>query len=204
MFGIWRRTSSSFAIWWLNLQTANAIACTGRPGILFSVSLLGAAVGAPISVGGSQMTRRSHLLLTLLVPVAATSLAAQSNPRFEVGGFGTFTKFANAMALQDRIGAGGRFALHFSPKLAVELQAIYLGPSTAAGSAKYFFHTGSASLMVGGGSQRLSFFALGGVTRFDMGSQFPYDYGLTGFHGGAGFRFGLTERLALRVDGRGG
>jgi hypothetical protein len=149
------------------------------------------------------MTRRSHLLLTLLVPVAATSLAAQSNPRFEVGGFGTFTKFANAMALQDRIGAGGRFALHFSPKLAVELQAIYLGPSTAAGSAKYFFHTGSASLMVGGGSQRLSFFALGGVTRFDMGSQFPYDYGLTGFHGGAGFRFGLTERLALRVDGRG-
>ena len=148
------------------------------------------------------MKRRSHLLIGVLVAATATPLAAQTGPRFELGGFGTFAKYADALVLQDRIGAGGRLALHFSPTLGVELEGVFLGPSATAGKASYGLHTGSASLMLGGGSRRFSLYALGGFTRFDVGTTAPYNYAENGFHGGAGFRFGVGERLALRAEGR--
>ncbi|HEX9705250.1 MAG TPA: hypothetical protein VGA20_08400 [Gemmatimonadales bacterium] len=149
------------------------------------------------------MKRLSHLLAGALVVAAFTTpVAAQSGPRFEIGGFGTYTRYDAALTLEDRIGGGGRIAFHFNRFLGIEVMGAFLGPSTTAGSASNFFHLGSGSLLLGGGGSRFSVFALGGYSRLDMGSTAPYNYGVSGFHGGAGFRIGVTNRLALRVDGR--
>lgn len=149
------------------------------------------------------MKRLCHLLTGVLVAAAWTApVAAQTGPRLELGGFGTFTKYDAGLGLDDRIGGGGRIALHFTRFLGVEVLGAYLGPSSAAGNASNFFHLASGSLLLGGGSDRFSLFVLGGYSRLDIGSVAPYAYAENGFHGGAGFRIGLSDRLALRVDGR--
>jgi hypothetical protein len=148
------------------------------------------------------MRRLSHLLAVLLVVAGGFTPAVGQFPRFEIGGFGTFTRFEDALLLQDRIGGGGRLAFHFSKAFAFELDAAYLGPSVLAGNASYGAHLGSASLMIGGGSRAFSLYALGGYSRLDMGTTAPYDYAENGFHGGVGFRIGLGQRLAIRAEGR--
>ncbi|HXF96687.1 MAG TPA: outer membrane beta-barrel protein, partial [Gemmatimonadales bacterium] len=149
------------------------------------------------------MKRLSHLLTgALAVAGAAGPLAAQSGSRFELGGFGTYTRYDDALLLDDRIGGGGRLAWHLNRFLGLEIEGVYLGPSTVAGNASNGLHVGSASLMLGGGTRAFSLYALGGFTRLDMGTTAPYNYAENGFHGGAGFRIGLGDRLALRFDGR--
>ncbi|MGH7699125.1 MAG: outer membrane beta-barrel protein, partial [Gemmatimonadales bacterium] len=139
----------------------------------------------------------------LLLAAVASPAAAQDGPRFELGGFGTFTRYNEALLLDDRIGGGARLAFHVNRFLGLELEGVYTGPSTVAGNASYGIHLGSASLVLGGGGRRFSLYVLGGFSRLDIGTTFPYDYAENGFHGGAGFRIGITDRLALRFDGRG-
>jgi hypothetical protein len=56
--------------------------------------------------------------------------------------------------------------------------------------------------MLGGGGDRFSVYALGGYSRFDVGTDVPYNYATNGYHGGGGLRLGLSDRLAIRFDGR--
>ena len=149
------------------------------------------------------MKRLSHLLAGALVVAAFTTpVAAQSRPRFEIGGFGSYVRYDALMSLEDRVGGGGRIAFHINRFLGLEVAGVYLGPSSVAGGASNFFHLGSGSLLLGAGGSRFSVFALGGYSRLDVGSTPPYNYASSGFHGGAGFRIGVTNRLSLRVDGR--
>lgn len=149
------------------------------------------------------MKRLSHPLMCVLgLAVIVGEASAQSGPRFEIGAFGSFTKYDQALGLGERAGGGARIAFHFNRFLGLELDGAYLGPSSLAGGPSNGLHLGSASILLGGGSNRFSVFALGGYTRFDIGSTAPYDYATNAFHGGAGFRIGLTDHIAIRADGR--
>jgi len=143
------------------------------------------------------MKRLSHLLAGVLALAwAAAPAVAQSGPRFEIGGFGTFIRFDDAMLLDDRIGGGGRLGFHLNRFIGLEVDGAYLGPSTVAGRGTLW----SGSLILGTGG-RFDLYALGGFSRLDAGTTVPYNYHTDGFHGGVGFRIG-THRLALRAEGR--
>ena len=147
------------------------------------------------------MKRSSQLLVFVLVAGAVNSASGQF-PRFEIGGFGTFTRYEDLLGLDDRIGGGGRVAFHLNRVIALELTGANLGPSELAGSAPSFLGLASASLLLGGGSRAFSMYATGGYTRMEMGSTPPFDYTEYGYHAGAGFRIGIGQRLAFRAEGR--
>src|SRR5204863_487547 len=62
---------------------------------------------------------------------------------------------------------------------------------------------GSASLVINAvHANRLMVYVLGGYSLLDFGTRAPYRFTDNGVHGGAGVRLFLTERIALRVEGR--
>src|SRR2546422_4501132 len=62
---------------------------------------------------------------------------------------------------------------------------------------------GSASLVVNAlRASRLMVYVLGGYSLLDFGTRAPYRFADNAAHGGAGIRLFLTERVALRVEGR--
>jgi len=62
---------------------------------------------------------------------------------------------------------------------------------------------GSASLVINAlHTSRLMAYVLGGYSLLDFGTRAPYHFTDNGAHGGAGVRLLLTERVALRLEGR--
>src|SRR2546429_2530020 len=62
---------------------------------------------------------------------------------------------------------------------------------------------GSASLVINAvHANRLMVYVLGGYSLLDFGTRAPYRFTDNGVHGGAGVRLFLTDRIALRVEGR--
>src|SRR2546428_10494404 len=62
---------------------------------------------------------------------------------------------------------------------------------------------GSASLVINAlHAKRLMVYVLGGYSLLDFGTRAPYRFTDNGAHGGAGVRLFLTERVALRLEGR--
>src|SRR5260370_6753736 len=62
---------------------------------------------------------------------------------------------------------------------------------------------GSASLVVNAvHASRLMVYVLGGYSLLDFGTRAPYRFTDNAAHGGAGIRLFLTQRVALRVEGR--
>src|SRR3989442_1261338 len=62
---------------------------------------------------------------------------------------------------------------------------------------------GSASVVINAvHANRLMVYVLGGYSLLDFGTRAPYRFTDNGVHGGAGVRLFLTERIALRVEGR--
>ncbi|MGH7567923.1 MAG: outer membrane beta-barrel protein [Gemmatimonadales bacterium] len=134
---------------------------------------------------------------------AAASLNAQRSDQIELGGFGTYTRYDRLYGLPNRVGAGLRFGYFISDRLGVELEADYLGPSQVAGDPSRIFHYGSASLVFNfHAGDRASIYFLGGFSRMDIGTTPPYAFAENGVHGGGGARILITDRLALRVEGR--
>jgi len=142
------------------------------------------------------MKRLSHLLAGVVALAWAAAPAVAQSPRFEIGGFGTYTRFDDAMSLDDRIGGGGLIAFHISRFIGLEVSGAYLGPSTLSG--RSILGSGSLVLSTGG---RSALYALGGVSRLDVGVTAPYNYHTEGFHGGVGLRI-AGNWISLRAEGR--
>lgn len=139
--------------------------------------------------------------VALCCGVAAAEAQRANNVEF--GAFTSFSRFDHQYSLPNRVGGGGRVGYFITDLLSLELEGIYLGPSTLAGKPSNIFHVGSASaVFTAKRGERYSLFALGGVSRIDLGTNPPYDRYEDGVHGGVGARVFLTRRLALRVDGR--
>src|SRR5438477_299528 len=138
-----------------------------------------------------------------MMMVATSSLSAQYDRRYEVGLFGAFTKYDKAFNLASKIGGGVRFAYAFTPMIGVEVEALFQSPQDV-GTAHLEPLIGGGSLVVNAlNAPRMSVYVLGGYSRLDFGATSPYRFTDGGFHGGAGAKFFMSSRFALRFEARG-
>jgi outer membrane protein OmpA-like peptidoglycan-associated protein len=146
---------------------------------------------------------RTLAAVGLAALLGVASLAAQFERRYEVGAFAAFTKYDKTFGLDDKIGGGVRFAYALVPTLSLEVEALFQPPHAIAPSTDIEPVIGGGSLVFNAlNRDRLSVYVLGGYSRLDFGGTNPYRFTDGGFHGGAGVRFFLGDRVALRVEGR--
>jgi outer membrane protein OmpA-like peptidoglycan-associated protein len=139
--------------------------------------------------------------------LAAGHLAAQHAGQFEVGAFGSYTRYDAAFGLANKMGGGARLGYFFGSRVGLEAEVVF--------QPEYSFSAGGSSAtmqpLISGGSlvfnvlagSRLMLYALGGYSLLDFGTRAPYEFTDNALHGGAGARIFLSNRVALRVEGRG-
>ena len=151
------------------------------------------------------MTGRSGALLTALLLAGGTA-AAQHAGQFEVGAFGSYTRYDPAFGLARKVGGGVRLGYLVGEVVGIEGDLLFqpeytvspLGTPTTLEPL-----IGSASLVVNAlHSDRLMVYALGGYTVLDFGNRAPYRFTDNAVHGGVGARLFLSNRIALRLEGR--
>jgi len=147
------------------------------------------------------MRARTPLLLLCLNAVPALCVG-QHTHQFEIGAFGSYTRYDRAFMLDKQIGGGGRLGYFFSPVVGIEVDAGYQQPTPAAGGANASLQLGSASLVLNMGNQHNLFYILGGYSRLAFGDRSGYRFTDNGVHGAIGDRVFLGERVALRIEGR--
>jgi OOP family OmpA-OmpF porin len=142
--------------------------------------------------------------VSLLGVLGASQLPAQFERRYEVGLFGAFTKYDKAFALDDKLGGGVRFAYALGPALSLEVEALFQSPHTIGPSTQIEPIIGGGSLILNAlNASRMSVYVLGGYSRLDFGGTNPYRFTDGGVHAGAGARFFMSSRFALRFEARG-
>src|SRR6266851_8455169 len=139
--------------------------------------------------------------------LGAGSLAAQHAGQFEAGAFGSFTRYDPAFGLANKIGGGVRLGYLFGAALGIEGDVLFqpeYGVTPPSGTPITLQPLiGSASLVFNVlHGDRLMLYALGGYSLLDFGTRAPYRFTDNAVHGGAGIRLFLTERVALRLEGR--
>ena len=147
------------------------------------------------------MKRIAPILIVLAL--TATRLEAQYARRYEVGVFGAYTRYDKAFGLADKPGGGVRFAYALTPMIDLEVEALFQSPQDV-GAAHIEGLIGSGSLVVNAlNASRMSVYVLGGYSLLDFGNTNPYHFTDGGFHGGAGAKFFMSSRFALRFEARG-
>jgi outer membrane protein OmpA-like peptidoglycan-associated protein len=149
------------------------------------------------------MRARMTLVVLAIAAVTTAPLAAQRAHQFEIGAFGSFTRYDRAFNLDNQIGGGGRLGYFFGETVGIEVDAGYQAPSAKTGGASATLALGSASLVLNFGSERNLFYILGGYSRLDFGKAAPYRFTDNGVHGALGDRIFLGDRVALRLEARG-
>jgi outer membrane protein OmpA-like peptidoglycan-associated protein len=147
------------------------------------------------------MRRLTTLLGLCLLAIPAVSLA-QHTHQFEMGAFGSFTRYDQAFNLDNQIGGGGRLGYFFSPAVGVEFDVGYQQPTPKGGGATTGLTLGAASLVLNIGTGKNLFYVLGGYSRLNFADNPSYIFTDNGVHGGIGDRIFLGERVALRLEGR--
>jgi outer membrane protein OmpA-like peptidoglycan-associated protein len=146
---------------------------------------------------------RARTLLLVLGLVAVPALCAgQHTHQFEIGAFGSFTRYDRAFLLDNQIGGGGRFGYFFSPALGAEVEFGYQQPTPKGGGANATLALWSGSLTLNFGSKSNLFYILGGYSRLSFGDNAAYSFTDNGFHGAIGDRIFFGDRVALRLEGR--
>lgn len=147
------------------------------------------------------MRARTTLLVFCLSAFPALCIG-QHTHQFEIGAFGSFTRYDRAFGLDNQIGGGGRLGYFFSRAISVELDIGYQQPTPTAGGNNAALSLGSGSLVLNMGGDRNLFYILGGYTRLQFGDNPGYSFTDNGFHGAIGDRMFLGERVAIRAEGR--
>src|SRR6266568_4271275 len=146
-------------------------------------------------------------LLAAVLTLAAGRLAAQHAGQVEVGAFGSYTRYDATFGLAHKIGGGVRMGYLLGSIVGVEADVLFQ-PSytvTPPGGTTSTLEPliGSASVVINAvHANRLMVYVLGGYSLLDFGTRAPYRFTDNGVHGGAGVRLFLTDRIALRVEGR--
>src|SRR6266704_3335382 len=146
-------------------------------------------------------------LLAAVLTLAAARLAAQHAGKVEVGAFGSYTRYDATFGLAHKIGGGVRMGYVLGSIVGVEADVLFQPEYTVTppGGTTSTLEPliGSASLVVNAlHAKRLMVYVLGGYSLLDFGTRAPYRFTDNGAHGGAGVRLFLSERIALRVEGR--
>jgi outer membrane protein OmpA-like peptidoglycan-associated protein len=136
--------------------------------------------------------------------LTATRLEAQYDRRYEVGLFGAFTKYDKTFNLADKPGGGVRFAYAVTPMIGLEVEALFQSSQNTGPSTQIEPMIGAGSLVINAlNASRMTVYVLGGYSRLDFGGTSPYRFTDGGFHGGAGAKFYMSSRFALRFEARG-
>ena len=145
--------------------------------------------------------RAFSALLTL--GLAAKPVLAQHAEQLELGGYVSFTRFDRAFTLGNQLGGGARFGYFVNNRVSLEVEGAYSNPNSAffGQSAKVSLASASLVLNYPYGHRGL-FYVLGGYTRLVFGDTTPFSFTDNGFHGAVGGRFFLSEKVALRLEGR--
>src|SRR5438046_2372607 len=150
--------------------------------------------------------RRFAVLATLLT-LPTGRLAAQHAGQFEAGAFGSYTRYDAAFDLPNKVGGGVRLGYFFGDAVGLEADVLFQPQYTvSSGGTPTTLEPliGSASLVFNAlHGSRLMLYVLGGYSLLDFGTRAPYRFTDNAMHGGAGARIFLTQRVALRLEGRG-
>jgi len=148
--------------------------------------------------------RARMTLVVLAIAAAPTSpLAAQRAHQWEIGAFGTYTRYDQVFNLDNQLGGGGRIGYFFGRTVGIEGEVGYQSPSATVGPATPTLTLGSVSLVLNFGSERNIFYILGGYSRLDFEKSAPYRFTDDAAHGAIGDRIFLSNRVALRLEARG-
>jgi OmpA-OmpF porin, OOP family len=150
------------------------------------------------------MSRWGSLLA--LMTLAASGVAAQHAGQFEAGAFGSYTRYDPAFGLAQKVGGGVRLGYLVGDLIGLEGDVLFQPQYTfSAGGTPATLEPmmASASLVANAlRASRLTVYVLGGYTVLDFGSRAPYHFTDNAVHGGAGVRLFLSNRIAIRVEGR--
>ena len=146
--------------------------------------------------------RTPTTLLVLCLNAVPALCVAQHGHQFEIGAFGSFTRYDHAFNLDNQIGGGGRLGYFFSPAIGLELELGYQQPTPRAGGANATVALGSGSLVLNLGNEHNLFYLLGGYTHLQFSDSPGYSFPDNAVHGAIGDRMFLGERVALRIEGR--
>ncbi|MGH7676552.1 MAG: porin family protein [Gemmatimonadales bacterium] len=139
----------------------------------------------------------------LAVALAVHPAAAQHAEQFELGAFGSYTRYDRAFLIENRVGFGGRFGYFLSERLGIEFDGNYATPFPLAATTATQVAFGSVSLVVNFPvSDRFLPYALGGYTYQNWGDAPPYNFVDHSVHGALGARFFMSRRWALRGEVR--
>lgn len=145
---------------------------------------------------------RILVILGLGLACGASPLAAQRAHQFELGAFGSFTRYDRTFNLDNQVGGGARLGYFFTNVLSAELDVGYQSPNPRTGTATPTVALGSASLALNFGGGRNLFYILGGYSRLDFEKAAPYRFTDDAAHGAIGDRLFLGNRGALRIEVR--
>ena len=146
---------------------------------------------------------RTLAILGLTLAGVTGAANAQRAHQFEIGAFGSLTRYDRMFSLDTHIGGGARLGYFFSNVLSAELDAGYQSPNPRVGSAAPTLALGSASLLLNFGGSRNLFYLLGGYSRLDFENASPYRFTDNAVHGAIGDRMFLGDWGALRLEVRG-
>jgi len=145
---------------------------------------------------------RVATVMGVLLLGGAASLSAQHAHQFELGGFASYTRFDRAFLLDNQIGGGGRLGFWITDWLGIEGDGLYMRPKPTGGSGTngpVWFASGS--LVLNFGSEK-SFYLLGGYSAMDFNSGAAGGFRDAGAHAALGDRIYISDRAALRLEGR--
>jgi outer membrane protein OmpA-like peptidoglycan-associated protein len=145
---------------------------------------------------------RTLVTLGLVFACGARCLDAQRAHQFELGAYGSFTRYDRAFNLDNGIGGGTRLGYFFTNVVSGELDASYHSPNPRAGNASPTLMLGGASVVLNFGSARNLFYILGGYSRLDFEKTAPYRFTDDAAHGAIGDRVFLGDWGALRLEVR--
>jgi outer membrane protein OmpA-like peptidoglycan-associated protein len=147
------------------------------------------------------MRSRTPLLL-LGLSVVPVLCVAQHTHQFEIGAFGSYTRYDRAFVLDKQIGGGGRLGYFFSRSVGIEFELGYQQPTPIAGGTNATATLASGSLVLNTGGEHNLFYILGGYTRLEFGDRPGYMFSDNAVHGAIGDRLFFGDRVALRIEGR--
>lgn len=127
-------------------------------------------------------------------------VAAQGGGTVELGALGQYTIFDEALIFDDALLAGGRIGVFLKPSISLEVQGAY-GKTDRTGTSlrASFFPIHGRLLFHVPLTNRVHFVIGPGYVHHEFGDDF--DGSEDGVSGLAGFRFGVADNVAFRVEG---
>jgi hypothetical protein len=147
-----------------------------------------------------------RVLLGVVLGFAAWSVpqtaVAQGAGTVELGALGQYTIFDESLQLDDAILAGGRIGVFLKPTISLEAQGAYGKTDDATGTfrASFFPIHGRLLFHVPLGN-RIHFMVGPGYVHHEFRDAPAGDGSEDGVSGLAGFRFGVSDNVAFRVEG---